>query len=320
MKSENADYFVHPKGLCETSHVGKNTRIWAFAHVLPDAQLGADCNISDNVFIENDVIIGDRVTIKCGVQVWDGIQIMDDVFIGPNATFTNDRFPKSKQYPEEFLRTVVKNKATIGANATILPGLTIGESAMIGAGAVVTRSVPPFAIVVGNPAKIIGYTESATSSVNESPLAPISDTPAVINTNVSGVTLHTFKAVPDLRGSLSVGEFEREIPFSPKRYFLVYDVPTANTRGEHAHHECHQFLIAVRGSIRVAMDDGETRGEITLDRPNMGLYLPPLTWGVQYKYSSDAMLLVFASDYYDSADYIRDYGDFIKLVQSRKQV
>ncbi|MGY2438961.1 WxcM-like domain-containing protein [Pseudomonas sp. SDO52101_S400] len=320
MKNENADYFVHPKGLCETSHVGKNTRIWAFAHVLPDAQLGADCNICDNVFIENDVIIGDRVTIKCGVQVWDGIQIEDDVFIGPNATFTNDRFPRSKQYPEEFLRTLVKSKATIGANATILPGLTIGESAMIGAGAVVTRSVPPFAIVVGNPAKIIGYTEGATGSANESTLAPISDTPAVINTNVSGVTLHTFKAVPDLRGSLSVGEFEREIPFSPKRYFLVYDVPTANTRGEHAHHECHQFLIAVRGSIRVAVDDGETREEITLDRPNMGLYLPPLTWGVQYKYSSDAMLLVFASDYYDSADYIRDYGDFIKLVQSRKQV
>ncbi|MCX2545084.1 WxcM-like domain-containing protein [Pseudomonas sp. COW5] len=320
MKNENADYFVHPKGLCETSRVGKNTRIWAFAHVLPNAQLGADCNICDNVFIENDVVIGDRVTIKCGVQVWDGIQIMDDVFIGPNATFTNDRFPRSKQYPEEFLRTVVKSKATIGANATILPGLTIGESAMVGAGAVVTRSVPPFAIVVGNPAKIIGYTEGATGAVNESTLAPISDTPAVISTSVSGVTLHTFKAVPDLRGSLSVGEFEREIPFSPKRYFLVYDVPTANTRGEHAHHECHQFLIAVRGSIRVAVDDGKTREEITLDRPNMGLYLPPLTWGVQYKYSSDAMLLVFASDYYDSADYIRDYGDFIKLVQSGKQV
>lgn len=320
MKNENDDYFVHPKGLCETTNVGKNTRIWAFAHVLPEAKLGGDCNICDNVFIENDVVIGDRVTIKCGVQVWDGIQIMDDVFIGPNATFTNDRFPRSKQYPQEFLRTVVKTKATIGANATILPGLTIGESAMVGAGAVVTRSVPPFAIVVGNPAKIIGYTEEATGTVNESSTLPASSAPTVVKTGVSGVTLHTFKAVPDLRGSLSVGEFEREIPFSPKRYFLVYDVPTANTRGEHAHHQCHQFLIAVRGSIRVAVDDGENREEITLDRPNIGLYLPPLTWGVQYKYSADAMLLVFASDYYDSADYIRDYGDFIELVKSGKRV
>jgi UDP-2-acetamido-3-amino-2,3-dideoxy-glucuronate N-acetyltransferase len=318
MKNENTAYFVHPNGLCESPHIGKDTKIWAFAHVLPEARLGSECNICDNVFIENDVVIGDRVTIKCGVQVWDGITIMDDVFIGPNATFTNDRFPRSKQYPDEFLRTVVKTKATIGANATILPGLTIGENAMIGAGAVVTRSVPPFAIVVGNPAKIIGYAE-AVESTNASIKTTASSKPAVTGTKVSGVTLHTFKAVPDLRGSLSVGEFEREIPFSPKRYFLVYDVPTADTRGEHAHHQCHQFLIAVRGSIRVVVDDGHTREEITLDRPNMGLYLPPKTWGIQYKYSADAMLLVFASDYYDADDYIRDYSEFVELIKSQKQ-
>lgn len=318
MKNENAEYFVHPNGLCESRHIGKDTKIWAFAHVLPQARLGAECNICDNVFIENDVVIGDRVTIKCGVQVWDGIEIMDDVFIGPNATFTNDRFPRSKQYPDVFLRTIVKTKATIGANATILPGLTIGENAMIGAGAVVTRSVPPFAIVVGNPAKIIGYA-NAVETTNERVKVSASSTPTVTTTNVGGVTLHTFKAVPDLRGSLSVGEFEREIPFIPKRYFLVYDVPTADTRGEHAHHKCHQFLIAVRGSIRVVVDDGETREEIILDRPNMGLYLPPKTWGIQYKYSADAMLLVFASDYYDSDDYIRDYSDFVALIKSQQQ-
>lgn len=318
MENENAEYFVHPKGLCESRHIGKDTKIWAFAHVLPEARLGVDCNICDNVFIENDVVIGDRVTIKCGVQVWDGTEIMDDVFIGPNATFTNDRFPRSKQYPDEFLRTIVKTKATIGANATILPGLTIGENAMIGAGAVVTRSVPPFAIVVGNPAKIIGYAD-AVETTNETINVPASSKPAVSATNVSGVTLHTFKAVPDLRGSLSVGEFEREIPFSPKRYFLVYDVPTADTRGEHAHRKCHQFLMAIRGSIHVVVDDGETREEITLDRPNMGLYLPPKTWGIQYKYSADAMLLVFASDYYDSDDYIRDYSEFVQVIKSQKQ-
>jgi dTDP-4-dehydrorhamnose 3,5-epimerase-like enzyme len=190
---------------------------------------------------------------------------------------------------------------------------------MIGAGAVVTRSVPPFAIVVGNPAKIIGYAD-AVESTNESMKVSASSKPAVTGTKVSGVTLHTFKAVPDLRGSLSVGEFEREIPFNPKRYFLVYDVPTADTRGEHAHHQCHQFLIAVRGSIRVVVDDGETREEITLDRPNMGLYLPPKTWGIQYKYSADAMMLVFASDYYDADDYIRDYGQFVDLIKSQKRV
>jgi len=153
-------YFIHPQGLCESTNIGDNTRIWAFTHILPGAVIGSDCNICDHVFIENDVRIGNKVTIKCGVQIWDGITIEDNVFIGPNATFTNDKFPRSKIYPEEFLHTVVKKNASIGANATILPGLTIGENAMIGAGSVVVESVPPNAIVVGNPAKIVGQADT----------------------------------------------------------------------------------------------------------------------------------------------------------------
>lgn len=150
-------FYAHPQSLCESKNIGKNTRIWAFAHILPNAVLGEDCNICDHVFIENDVKIGSRVTVKCGVQLWDGTVIEDDVFIGPNATFTNDIFPRSKVYPETFLKTIVKKGASIGANATILPGLTIGENAMVGAGAVVTKSVPDNAIVVGNPARVTGY-------------------------------------------------------------------------------------------------------------------------------------------------------------------
>ncbi|MDE1961666.1 MAG: N-acetyltransferase, partial [Xanthomonadaceae bacterium] len=115
--------FVHELGRCESTQVGDGTRIWAYAHVLPGARVGRECNICDHVFIENDVIIGDRVTVKCGVQLWDGLRIEDDVFIGPNATFTNDRFPRSKQYPEKFAITHVERGASIGANATILPGL-----------------------------------------------------------------------------------------------------------------------------------------------------------------------------------------------------
>jgi len=151
------DYFVHQNALCESKNIGTATRIWAFTHVLPGARVGQDCNICDHVFIENDVTVGDRVTVKCGVQLWDGLVVGDDVFIGPNVTFTNDLFPRSKQYPENFLRTTVHARASIGANATILPGLTIGENAMVGAGSVVTHSVPPNAIVIGNPAKIVGY-------------------------------------------------------------------------------------------------------------------------------------------------------------------
>jgi UDP-2-acetamido-3-amino-2,3-dideoxy-glucuronate N-acetyltransferase len=151
--------FIHPHALVESKDIGKGTRIWAFAHVLSEAKIGEDCNICDHVFIENDVTIGNRTTIKCGVQIWDGITIEDDVFIGPNATFTNDLFPRSKEYPEEFLKTIVKKNASIGANATILPGITIGEGAMIGAGSVVTKDVPPYAVMVGNPAKLKRFIE-----------------------------------------------------------------------------------------------------------------------------------------------------------------
>ena len=147
-------YFKHPQALVETDKIGTDTRIWAFVHILPGAQIGADCNICDHVFIENDVVVGNRVTIKSGVQLWDGLRVEDDVFIGPNATFSNDRFPRSKQ-PFNLLVTIVKKGASIGANATILPGITIGENAMVGAGAVVTKDVPPNALVVGNPAIIV---------------------------------------------------------------------------------------------------------------------------------------------------------------------
>lgn len=152
-------FFQHPQALVETAAIGRNTRIWAFAHVLPGAEIGSDCNICDHVFIENDVRVGDRVTVKCGVQLWDGVTLEDDVFVGPNATFTNDRRPRSRVHRGQFDRTVVRRGATIGANATILPGVVVGSHALVGAGAVVTRDVPDFAQVVGNPARITGYVD-----------------------------------------------------------------------------------------------------------------------------------------------------------------
>jgi UDP-2-acetamido-3-amino-2,3-dideoxy-glucuronate N-acetyltransferase len=310
-------YFVHEKGICESTKIGENTRIWAFAHVLPGATLGAECNICDGVFIENDVAIGDRVTIKCGVQVWDGVTLEDDVFIGPNATFTNDPFPRSKQHPEAYTRTLVRKGASIGGNATLLAGVTIGTHAMVGAGSVVTKSVPPYAIVAGNPARIINYVGSERSA--ETPLCVTGDAstivPGVINSKVKGVTIHNLSFVSDIRGNLSVGEFEHDLPFIPKRYFLVFDVPSAKIRGQHSHRTCKQFLICAKGSCSVMVDDGKIRQEYLLDRPNLGIYIPPMVWGVQYKYSPDAVLIVFASEYYDNADYIRDYDEFQKLVQ-----
>lgn len=137
--------------------VGKGTHVWQYTVILADARIGNDCNICSHCFIENDVVIGDRVTIKNGVYLYDGLRIEDDVFIGPNVTFTNDKFPRSKQYPASFAQTTIKAGASIGGGAVILPGLTIGKQAMVGAGAVVTRSVPDGSLVMGNPARIVRY-------------------------------------------------------------------------------------------------------------------------------------------------------------------
>lgn len=154
MNSATTNHFQHPSALVDPGAViGPGTRIWAFAHVLKGAVIGKDCNICDHTFVEGGVRVGNRVTLKCGVYLWDGLVIEDDVFIGPAAVFTNDRMPRSKQYPDEFLKTLVRQGASIGANATILPSLTIGAFSMVAAGAVVTRDIPPHALVKGNPAR-----------------------------------------------------------------------------------------------------------------------------------------------------------------------
>lgn len=307
------EYFKHPNALVESAAIGNGTRIWAFAHILPGARIGEDCNVCDGVFIENDVMIGDRVTIKCGVQLWDGITLENDVFIGPNATFTNDLFPRSRRYPETFPRTLVRRGASIGANATILPGLTIGQNAMIGAGAVVTRDVPPNAIVVGNPARITGYAQTTTKP---SPASPTENSHGPLRElTVSSAKLVRLPLIEDLRGALTFGEINQHLPFEPKRFFAIYDVPSQEVRGEHAHRRLHQFLICIRGSCSVVLDDGSSRDEVVLSTPTIGLHIPPMIWGIQYKYSSDALLLVLASDIYKADDYIRDYDTFLEIAE-----
>ena len=147
---------IHPSADVQSRDIGEGTRIWQFTVVLPGARIGRDCNLNAHCLVENDVVIGDRVTLKSGVYLWDGITVEDDVFIGPNATFTNDKFPRSRRKPEAFQRIVLGRGASIGANATILGGVTIGAGALVGAGSVVTRDVPPGTIVRGNPAREAG--------------------------------------------------------------------------------------------------------------------------------------------------------------------
>lgn len=149
----SSEAFVHPLALVEEgAHVGRRSRIWQFCVILPGATVGEDCNICAHCLVEGSVTIGSRVTVKSGVQLWDGATLEDDVFIGPNVTFTNDSFPRSRQ-PFQPVKSTVLTGASIGANATILPGVSIGRWAMVGAGSVVTRDVPDYALVLGNPAR-----------------------------------------------------------------------------------------------------------------------------------------------------------------------
>jgi acetyltransferase-like isoleucine patch superfamily enzyme/dTDP-4-dehydrorhamnose 3,5-epimerase-like enzyme len=296
--------FIHLSSDVQSKDIGDGTKIWQFCVVLPGAKIGSDCNICSHCFIENDVIVGDRVTVKCGVQLWDGLRIEDDVFIGPNVTFTNDKYPRSKEYPASFLQTHICKGASIGANATILPGVTIGAGAMVAAGAVVTQNVPANAVVKGVPAKITGYTDTLIQSSARSETSG--------DGNFSGPVLYSLSAVQDIRGNLVVGECAKQLPFEPKRIFMVYSVPNDKVRGAHAHKECDQFLIAAHGSVSVILDDGEKREEYTLSSPEVGIHIKPGVWGIQYKYSAEAVLLVLASHPYDAADYIRDYNEFVK--------
>ena len=301
--------FRHPNAIVETTQVGEGTRIWAFAHLLPGAVVGRDCNICDHVFVENDVRIGDRVTVKCGVQLWDGLVVEDDVFIGPNATFSNDPFPRSKKTPPLFTKMVVRSGASIGANATVLPGVTVGRNAMVGAGAVVTHDVPAHAIVSGNPAAIVGYVDSAPAAVSGEPAAPPA---AETDPGVLGVTLHRVDVFEDLRGRLAVNEVPG-LPFTPQRILTLFDVPTRRVRGERAYRTQSQLLICLKGDCRVLVDDGARRREIFLDEPAMGLHIKPVVWTVLYRFFPDALVLALASGTYDPEDYIRDYEEFSSL-------
>ncbi len=298
---------IHPTADVQSDKLGDGTRVWQYVVILADAVIGSDSNICSHCFIENDVIIGHRVTVKCGVQLWDGIRVEDDVFIGPNVTFTNDPFPRSRQPPNEFTRTVIKQGASIGANATLLPGITIGTRAMIGAGSVVTRDVPPGAVVVGNPAKVVRYADTVHPATEGSRRTRDDVTTPIVD----GVRWLDMTVASDVRGQLTVTQWDQHLPFLPERAFFVHHVPSAKVRGEHAHKVCEQVLIALGGSVKVVVDDGHVRQQFSVADGSRGLYIPAGIWATQYDYSPDCVLAVFASHKYDESDYLRDYDQYL---------
>jgi hypothetical protein len=231
-------------------------------------------------------------------------QIERGVTLGRRVTFAGDGI-------------VVQVNARIDAAAVIGENVTIGRGAWVRAGAVVLHSIPPNAIVEGNPAQVVGYVNRASNDQRPDPrLIDVQSLgelarPARVPLGVGDSALYLMRRVSDTRGSLTVGEVPTEVPFSPVRYFAVFGVPSIELRGEHAHKLCQQFLICVHGSCRVLLDDGERRCEVTLDRPDMGVFMPEMIWGTQYRYSPDAVLLVFASRPYEAEDYLRTYDDFL---------
>jgi UDP-2-acetamido-3-amino-2,3-dideoxy-glucuronate N-acetyltransferase len=262
--------------------------------------------IDPSASVADSARIGAGCVVEFGAVVPAGAVLEDDARLGPQAVLVAPAADEAAGAP------LVRARATVGAGAVVWAGVTIGSGAVVRPGAVVTRSVPSGAIVEGNPATIVGYV-AATRSAGSAPLrsAERGHAQGAVATAVTGVTIHRMPVVSDLRGNLSVGEFGRHVPFDAKRYFMVFDVPSRETRGEHAHRECHQFLVCVRGSCAVVADDGQRRVEVALDALDVGVYLPPMTWGIQYRYTPDAVLLVFASHAYDAADYIRDYDEFL---------
>lgn len=311
--SIDGTYFQHPTALVESRRIGRGSRVGAFTHVMENVIVGEDTTLSDHVVVEGNVIVGDRVTVHCGVQLWNGLRLEDDVLVGPNATFEKEAFDHGGHSGLSASSTRVCKGARIGANATILPGVTIGQGAMVGAGSVVTRDVPRNAIVRGNPARITGYVDTV---VDVHAIMPALTPPAELRPlRAQGATLISIPKVIDMRGALSYAEYGNHLPFEPKRFFVVYDVPSREVRGEHAHKELHEVLICLKGSCSVMVDDGQHRDEVVLDTPTVGLHVPPRLWRVHYKYSPDALMLSLCSDVYDSTDYIRDYDQFIDFVR-----
>ena len=303
---------VHRTSVVETEDIGADTSIGHFSYVGPKATVGEKCVIHDHVVIDGEASLGNDVTVESGATLCGSIALEDGVHVGANVTLDNVAHGGPAAVPSDRRsRTVVRNGACIGSAATLSSGVTIGMKAVVMAGAVVTHNVPPNAIVSGNPAHIIGYV-SASRSTDATAPQERRQRPAA-TTTVPGVKLYDLPIVKDLRGTLSVAEYGKTLPFVPKRYFIVYDVSNYEVRGEHAHKKLQQFLVCVRGSGSVVIDDGENRDEIMLDSPGIGLYLPAMIWATQYKYSPDAVLLVLADDVYRADDYIRDYDEYLAL-------
>lgn len=297
---------IHPTADVQTDNIGVGTEVSHFCVILPGARIGSRCCLGVGTFVGAEVSLGDNVTVEHGSHLSGTLVIGEGVRIGANVTFLDSEPEKSGATVP--LVTTVHAGASIGGGATLMAGITVGRRAVVALGSVVTRDVPSHAIVIGNPASISGYANENSGGVTDSILSQ------EYQSSVSGVDFIRFNTASDIRGDLMAVEFSKHIPFPVKRAFFVTNVPSQFIRGEHGHKECHQVLVCVQGSLTVAVDNGHERGQWILNHPSIGLHIHPMVWGTQYHPSEGAVLAVFASHPYDPDDYIRDYEEFLKLV------
>lgn len=283
---KKSGFVIHEDARVHSPNIGSGTRIWQFTVILEGASIGRDNNICSHCFIENDVVLGDRVTIKNGVYIWNGVRLEDDVFVGANVNFTNDKYPKSRNAEAELQRTVVKRGASIGAGATILPGIVIGEGATVGAGALVTKDVNAGETVYGNPAV------SAPARLESLPWSRLS-----------------FTKHRDERGCLVA--IDDEIPFEVRRVYCLFGTAPRAVRGKHAHIKLQQIVIASSGSFKLKLHDGFKEQVLELKSPSEGLFIGPAVWRELFDFSEDAVCTVLASRPYEPDDYINSFDEFL---------
>jgi UDP-2-acetamido-3-amino-2,3-dideoxy-glucuronate N-acetyltransferase len=277
---------IHPTAIVDTDNLAEGCVVQEYASLGPEVTLGQD------------------VRVGAGARLLGLVRVDRAVTIGPNVVLGN--------VGDSARGISVGRSARIDANAIVHPGATIGRGAVVEAGSVVDDDVPAHAVVRGSPARIVGYVDSLPDPTEPDVLDP-SDVDTATTTGVSGVVLYPVTTARDLRGSLAAIEFA-ELPFVPQRIFTVYGVPSESVRGAHAHRTCAQLLFCMFGEVSCVADDGTNRQEFRLSGPEAGLYLPPMVWGMQYRYTSDAVLVVMAQFPYDPDDYIRDYEEFLELV------